>query len=499
MTSATRSLGGERCFYCKVNLAWTKFQCPACPGPAPPDGSGNGYLLCKACLKSEACLFCKRSPNPEDAFTDPDFALPPLDAVSSAGSEAMEIPPDDTVAPSVDASAVWVLVELSTVLLYRADARVKGPVPDGFDTQRGPFYIRPGADEFLRKLCGLTGVHIALSTTMFPRNYGVMIDCLAQKAFGKARWDEQAHPVFRERSENSERTLPDGRPAPCLNMTGVMRYAKSYIGPHMSEERIILIQSLKKMVPEAWRPNVLLIPAMRPSEPAHLLKEELEQVFTRVRELLSRRGDLRPLEEPSYKRPFDDLMTMDENLVWASESDLVQEPVRLNPDGIEHDEMLLVERAGAEEWTVTGPGGELRSCENGVKYDWNGARFHHYPAPNGPGRSFEVHVLKGLVRVGWSTAHASLNLGKDKEGFPHIGYGATGKICVGGKFSDFGECFEEQDLIGCELTVREGCELSAVFRKNGVVIGSRQFGASNLKLYPHVTGKQDFQALVRMK
>ena len=496
MTATTDSLG-ERCFYCKVELAWRKFKCPKCRGPARTDECSNEYLLCDSCLKKKACQFCKRRAKPADACTDPDFALPSLCSISSDDSEATEIPPEET-APSVDPSALWVLVELSTVLLYRADARVKGPAPDGFDTQRSPFYIRPGADEFLGKLRGLTGVHMALSTTMFPRNYGVMIDCLAQKAFGEAQWDEQAHPVFRERAENSERKLPDGRPAPSLDMTGVMRYAEGYIDPHMSEERIILIQSLKEMVPEAWRPNVLLIPAMHPSVPPDLLNEELEQVLTYVRELQGRPGDLRPLEGPSYKRPFHDLVKMDRDVVWASESDPVQEPVSLNPDGIEHDEMVLVERDGAEEWKVTGPAGELRNCENGVKYEWNGARFHHYPAPNGPGRNFEVYVLKGLVRVGWSTAHASLNLGKDKEGFPHIGYGGTGKICVGGQYSDFGECFGENDIIGCELSVGE--RWSALFRKNGVVVGSQQFGnENNLELYPHITGKRDFQALIRMK
>merc|ERR1719253_2263933 len=48
---------------------------------------------------------------------------------------------------------------------------------------------------------------------------------------------------------------------------------------------------------------------------------------------------------------------------------------------------------------------------------------------------FEVELVKGLLRVGWSAGAAKLELGMGEQSF---GYGSTGKKSWNGKFEDFG-------------------------------------------------------------
>ncbi|VDP01604.1 unnamed protein product [Soboliphyme baturini] len=55
---------------------------------------------------------------------------------------------------------------------------------------------------------------------------------------------------------------------------------------------------------------------------------------------------------------------------------------------------------------------------------------------------------EGLCRVGWSTPHASLDLGTDAYGF---GYGGTGKKSNSKQFDNYGEAFGLSDVIGCFL------------------------------------------------
>jgi ATP-dependent RNA helicase DDX1 len=55
---------------------------------------------------------------------------------------------------------------------------------------------------------------------------------------------------------------------------------------------------------------------------------------------------------------------------------------------------------------------------------------------------------EGLCRIGWSTAAASLDLGKDRMGF---GYGGTGKKANNNQFDSYGSPFGKGDTVGCFL------------------------------------------------
>lgn len=52
---------------------------------------------------------------------------------------------------------------------------------------------------------------------------------------------------------------------------------------------------------------------------------------------------------------------------------------------------------------------------------------------------------EGLVRVGWSTRAATLELGTDKQGF---GFGGTGIKSHSKQFEPYGEAFGQGDVIG---------------------------------------------------
>ena len=104
-------------------------------------------------------------------------------------------------------------------------------------------------------------------------------------------------------------------------------------------------------------------------------------------------------------------------------------------------------------------------CSGGA---WGGARAGK--GLRGEGRAFfEVAVLRGLCRVGWSTAGASLSLGMDPGGF---GFGGTGMRSHGGKFEPYGEAFSAGDVIGCFLAVGAGGGgATLAFSKNGRPLG----------------------------
>ena len=77
-------------------------------------------------------------------------------------------------------------------------------------------------------------------------------------------------------------------------------------------------------------------------------------------------------------------------------------------------------------------------------------------------RYYEVYIIRGLCRVGFATSEGNLTLGRDNFGF---GFGATGKKVWKNKFKDYGESFDEGDVIGCYLDLDE--EGSISFSKNG--------------------------------
>lgn len=99
---------------------------------------------------------------------------------------------------------------------------------------------------------------------------------------------------------------------------------------------------------------------------------------------------------------------------------------------------------------------------------------------------FEVEVVEGLIRVGWSAGFANLELGIDDKSY---GYGSTGKKSFNRKFEDYGEEYEEGDIIGCLLD-RDNQTIS--FCKNGRDLGvafKLSPDMQRIGLKPHVCGK----------
>jgi len=79
---------------------------------------------------------------------------------------------------------------------------------------------------------------------------------------------------------------------------------------------------------------------------------------------------------------------------------------------------------------------------------------------------YEVSVSdEGLVRVGWATKGASLDLGTDKQGW---GFGGTGKKSNARQFDSYGESYGFNDVVGCLLD-RDAGTIS--YSKNGVSLG----------------------------
>ena len=106
--------------------------------------------------------------------------------------------------------------------------------------------------------------------------------------------------------------------------------------------------------------------------------------------------------------------------------------------------------------TTLGLGGDRDGCvavsETGLSAQsrvprWAGARVN-YGVRQGKW-TYAVHVDdEGLVRVGWATRNASLDLGTDTDGY---GYGGTGKRSHDKDFCDYGEPFTKGDVIRCFL------------------------------------------------
>jgi ATP-dependent RNA helicase DDX1 len=95
---------------------------------------------------------------------------------------------------------------------------------------------------------------------------------------------------------------------------------------------------------------------------------------------------------------------------------------------------------------------------------WAGCRTSSGVALKEPGGYvFECKVLdKGIVRVGWSTADASLTLGTDIYGY---GYGGTGMKVSTGKYQAYPNkdnkiSFGQGDVIGCCLEVVKSVSIS---------------------------------------
>ncbi|XP_063350399.1 heterogeneous nuclear ribonucleoprotein U-like protein 1 [Pelmatolapia mariae] len=138
----------------------------------------------------------------------------------------------------------------------------------------------------------------------------------------------------------------------------------------------------------------------------------------------------------------------------------------------------------------------------GFAYLWAGARATHgvnqgrvcyemkineeIPVKHLPSSEPDPHV----VRIGWSLNNCSTQLGEEAFSF---GYGGTGKKSVDCKFSDFGEKFGENDVIGCYIDFDSGDEVEMGFSKNGVYLGvafrTTKEALAGRALFPHVLVK----------
>ncbi|XP_019943845.1 heterogeneous nuclear ribonucleoprotein U-like protein 1 [Paralichthys olivaceus] len=138
----------------------------------------------------------------------------------------------------------------------------------------------------------------------------------------------------------------------------------------------------------------------------------------------------------------------------------------------------------------------------GFAYLWAGARATHgvtqgrvcyemkineeIPVKHLPSSEPDPHV----VRIGWSLNHCSTQLGEEPFSF---GYGGTGKKSEDCKFSNYGEKFGENDVIGCYIDFdgSEGVEMA--FSKNGVELGvafrTTKEELAGRALFPHVLVK----------
>ncbi|XP_077971130.1 uncharacterized protein LOC120346575 isoform X2 [Styela clava] len=136
-------------------------------------------------------------------------------------------------------------------------------------------------------------------------------------------------------------------------------------------------------------------------------------------------------------------------------------------------------------------------CKDGFAYMWAGAK-----ATFGIRKGkvcYEVKVAENLevstadftdihvVRVGWSTDAATLQLGEDKNSF---GYGGTAKKSEARRFIDYGRRFDKGDVIGCYLAIENGwADIS--YCVNGRHCGSAfkvRWNADEA-LYPHILSK----------
>eukprot|EP00397_Hematodinium_sp_SG-2012_P029446 GEMP01031106.1.p1 GENE.GEMP01031106.1~~GEMP01031106.1.p1 ORF type:complete len:480 (+),score=108.74 GEMP01031106.1:80-1519(+) len=114
---------------------------------------------------------------------------------------------------------------------------------------------------------------------------------------------------------------------------------------------------------------------------------------------------------------------------------------------------------------------------DGFQFLWKGARATH--GIIGGCYMFEVKIVEmhkvdmpgtsarnqNIVRVGCSLAFTSLFLGDSLESW---GWGGTGKKCNDGEFTDFGEGYGVNDVIG---VIMDADNLTVSFLKNGKFIG----------------------------
>ncbi|XP_015605100.1 heterogeneous nuclear ribonucleoprotein U-like protein 2 isoform X2 [Cephus cinctus] len=95
-----------------------------------------------------------------------------------------------------------------------------------------------------------------------------------------------------------------------------------------------------------------------------------------------------------------------------------------------------------------------------------------------------------VLRVGWSVAQTSMQLGEEKLSY---GYGGTGKKSTNNKFTDYGGTFTKDDVVGCFLDMSNDENVIISYTLNGENLGEA-FTISKAELgekalFPHVLSK----------
>ena len=106
----------------------------------------------------------------------------------------------------------------------------------------------------------------------------------------------------------------------------------------------------------------------------------------------------------------------------------------------------------------------------------------------------EVHLpdeaAPHVLRCGWSVTNTSMQLGEEPLTY---GYGGTGKISTGNKFSDYGEPFGKDDVVGCYLDMTDDNNIVISYTINGKNHGAAftvpKTELEGKALFPHVLTK----------
>ncbi|XP_067877706.1 heterogeneous nuclear ribonucleoprotein U-like protein 2 isoform X2 [Heterodontus francisci] len=145
-------------------------------------------------------------------------------------------------------------------------------------------------------------------------------------------------------------------------------------------------------------------------------------------------------------------------------------------------------------------GGQPLSPEK-FAYLWGGARATYgvtkdkvcfevkvtqkFPVKQLPESESEGHI----VRVGWSLDSSSLQLGDGEFSYGYDGAGRKWENC---KFEEYGETFDENDVIGCFANF-DGEQVELSFSKNGVCLGVAftvsKDSLGERALFPHILSK----------
>ncbi|XP_066595276.1 heterogeneous nuclear ribonucleoprotein U-like isoform X2 [Prorops nasuta] len=137
---------------------------------------------------------------------------------------------------------------------------------------------------------------------------------------------------------------------------------------------------------------------------------------------------------------------------------------------------------------------------DGFCYIWAGARASYgfssgkiyYEAKITENCSINVPNQENahVLRVGWSVAHTTLQLGEEKLSY---GFGNDGKKCTENEFTEYAPEFSKDDIVGCYLDMIDNNEIKLSYTVNGknlgdaFIISKTELG--DKALFPHILSK----------